>query len=155
MKDKKLRNYLIAIIVISILLSLKTIYDNRERSLADVMKYNQRDFNSLLFTQNIKEYKFKSDNWWSTHDNEPVEELMAFLSQYRVKKIKEDEFNQRNKNEIGIEFAIFNYVKDSKVVGIHENTVDLDIGEYYIVLNGPIDMEWISNYHEKYRELYD
>jgi tRNA (adenine22-N1)-methyltransferase len=41
------------------------------------------------------------------------------------------------------------------IVMSYGNSVHVLVGNYYEVVNGPIDMEWIRNYHEKYNAFYE
>lgn len=152
MKEKRSRSYIIGIVVIGLLLSFKSFYDHRERNLADEIKYDQSDYKSLTVIKDVPENKVKND--WITSDVEPTEELINFLSQYDVKKVNKDQFNEITNGGMRFVFAIFNYREDPKLVGVSENKVTIDGEVYFKVVNGPVNMEWINSYYEKYGELY-
>lgn len=152
MKEKRSKSYIIGIVVIGLLLSFKSFYDHRERNLADEIRYDQSDYKSLTVIKDVPENEDKND--WITSDVEPTEELINFLSQYDVKKVNKDQSNENTNGDMRFVFAIFNYREDAKLVGVSENKVTIDGEVYFKVVNGPIDMDWINSYYEKYGELY-
>ncbi|TYS63532.1 hypothetical protein FZC76_20160 [Sutcliffiella horikoshii] len=152
--SKKYRYITLGIIAIIVFFSLKTFNDYRQRSLDDLINFNQRDFYSLGF---IKDRELVPDNRayeWMTEEKEPVVELMEFLSQYRIKKVSEDTFIEKINSEERFEFTINHSKANPAIVWVLENRVHILVGNYYEVVNGPIDMEWIKEYNNKYREKY-
>lgn len=154
MKNRKFRYLIIGIIAITIFFSLKIINDYRERNLVDLISYKPTDYYSLGFTKDRNNVAENKAFEWFSKDKEPTDELMEFLSQYRVKRINEESFNENLNNEELFEFTISHSNENPAIVWILENRVHIFVGNYYEVINGPIDMEWIRKYNEKYRELY-
>ncbi|HWL23709.1 MAG TPA: hypothetical protein VNR38_08160, partial [Ureibacillus sp.] len=116
--------------------------------------FKKVDFYSLGFIKDIEMVPDNRAYEWMTEEKEPVVELMEFLSQYRVKKVSEDTFNEKINGEVGFELTI-NYSKaNPAIVWVDENRVHILVGNYYEVVNGPIDIEWIKEYNNKYREKY-
>ena len=135
-----LKYHLIGVIGVVLLFSW-SVYDNhREKGLDELITYQTSSFKAM-------EIDFSN---WRTEETEPVEELMEFLSQYRVKKMKDSEWNSNVSAEKG--FAVMIYSK-GKTTGasIYENRLlSFNHTSYYKVLNGPIDLEWIDAFMEKY-----
>ncbi|SOC43877.1 hypothetical protein [Ureibacillus acetophenoni] len=151
MKNKKLWYLIAGIVVILIICSLKIVNDYRERNLVDLITYKPAEFYSLGFIKNeVPEYKAYS---WFTKDKEPADELMDFLSQYRVKKISEEEFNQGMFSVEKFEFTITHSKANPAIIFAYENVVHIVAGNYYEIENGPIDMEWITSFHAKYQGM--
>ena len=155
MINKKFTYVTIGFIVVIAFLSLKVINDYRERDLDDVISYKPTYFFALGFTKDINQLEEDKGYEWYTKDKEPIEELMEFLSQYRVKKISEEKYNEIRNSKIEFEFTITHLKEKPAIVMSHGNSVHVLVGSYYEVVNGPIDMEWIRNYHEKYNAFYE
>ena len=155
MKNRKFTYVTIGIIGVLVFLSLKVITDYRERNLDDVISYKPPYFFAFGFTENINQLQEDKGYEWFTKDKEPIDELMEFLSQYRVKKISEEKFNEIRNSKIDFEFTITHLKEDPAIVMSYGNSVHVVVGNYYEVVNGPIDMEWIRNYHEKYNAFYE
>lgn len=135
-----LKYHMIGIIGIVLLFSWNVYNNHREKGLDDLFTYQASTFMSMEFDHFA----------WRTKETEPVEELMGFLSQYRVKKMKDFEWNSNVSGEKGFEVMI--YLK-GKTTGasIYENRLlSYNYASYYKVLNGPIDMEWIEAFKVKY-----
>lgn len=154
MKSKKLKILGIGIIILAIFFSLKIINDYRERDLISLINYKPSDFLSLGVTLDINGVQEGKGFEWFTKDKEPADELMEFLSQYSVKKINEDKFNEIRESRERIEFDIYHSKANPSIFGLYENNVHILVGNYYEITNGPIDMEWIRKYHEKNNNLY-
>lgn len=135
-----LKYHMIGVIGVVLLFSWNVYDDNREKGLVELFTYQASSFE-------VMEFGFSD---WRTEETEPVEELMEFLSQYRVKKMKYSEWNSNVSAEKG--FHVMIYLK-GKTTGasIYENRLlSFNHTFYYKVLNGPIDMEWIEAFKEKY-----
>jgi len=55
----------------------------------------------------------------------------------------------------GIEFDIYHSKAKPSIVRVYGNSVHILVGNYYEISNGPIDLEWIRKYNEKYNDLYE
>lgn len=143
------------IIAVIIFFSLKTFNDYRERNLDDLISYKHGDFYSLGFTKDREMVPDNRADEWLTEEKQPVDELMEFLSQYRVKKVSEETFKEKINSEESFEFTITHSKANPSIVWVFENRVHILVGNYYEVKNGPIDMEWIKKYNKKYREEYE
>ncbi|MFC7321660.1 hypothetical protein [Halobacillus campisalis] len=148
MQGRTRRYVIMAIIILGIFFSLKILNDYREKSLVDVISYHPGDYQSLGFTNDRG--NVSSDQvyeWWS-YDKEPADELIEFLRQYRVKKIKYEKFEERLTKEESFEFAI-RHSNANPVTGmVMENVIHMYNEDYYEVVNGPVNMEWIEEYSQ-------
>ncbi|WP_438316999.1 hypothetical protein [Sporosarcina sp. FA9] len=155
MKSKKVKYLVIGIIILAFFFSLKVINDYRERDLISLINYKPADFLSLGFTSDMNEVPEGKGFEWFTKDKEPTDELMEFLSQYSVKKINEEKFNEIRESGERIEFDVYHSKAKPSIVWMYGNSVHILVGNYYEITNGPIDIEWIRKYNEKYNDLYE
>lgn len=140
-KKISLKIHFIGILAVALFFSWNLYDDHREKGLVELFSYQASNFVAMNFNY----------EGWRTEETVPVEELLEFLSQYRVKKMKDSEWNQNVSMERGFEFLIF--PKNGKGSGayIHPNRLMLfNKPGYYKVLNGPIDMEWIDAFNKKH-----
>ncbi|AUJ23926.1 hypothetical protein [Virgibacillus dokdonensis] len=124
----------ILIIAASILFSFKIIKENSEKSLGSILDYNTANFQSLIIDI---EYESRNVN--------DVNKLVDFLDQYKIKKMKEHEWNSDVSKEEGIHITI--YTKNGSIgLGIYENRlVHYNSGNYYNVTNAPIDIDYLKD----------
>ncbi|MGE8203301.1 hypothetical protein ACQKP0_01875 [Heyndrickxia sp. NPDC080065] len=139
---------IVALIPIIVIFSFNYWNDYRERNLTELIRYNPQDFLSIRFTNNITSDHLSE--WW-TKDREATDELIEYLSQFRVKRVKENEFAKLDTHKM-FEFTITHVHSNPAIVYAKENFIHILVGDYYQVLNGPIDMEWIDKYNDKYRD---
>jgi len=154
MKDKKLKIITTGTIVLAIIISLKFYNDYREKSLNSALHYKPNDFYSLGVLMDLRKVPQDRAYEWFTLDQEPADELFEFLSQYRVKKISEDEFNEYLNKGDKFEFTINHGKAKPLMVWILDGHIQSFVGKHYEIVNGPVDMAWIRDFHEKNKEIY-
>ncbi|MET3196574.1 hypothetical protein [Gottfriedia sp. OAE603] len=125
------------------------------RNFDDLIPYKHRYFESISFRKDISLEDTTRAVDWVSRDQGQVDELMRFLSQYRLKKISNETFNARlNDNEEGIfDFFITHSRGAVAIVNVQGDVVHI-FGNYYEVINGPIDMEWIRKFDDKNEKKY-
>lgn len=142
MKNKR---YLIIglVIITGIFLFSYNIYnDNREKGLNDVISYDIKNFESLIFNEGVGQFE------WRTDKEEHAEKLIDFLSRYRVKKMKDYEWDSNVSNEEGFQVTIYSKGKPI-MASIYEHRVHYyNDGDYYKVVNGPIDVGYIEKFQQ-------
>ncbi|SES90819.1 hypothetical protein SAMN05216389_103137 [Oceanobacillus limi] len=136
------RRILIAtLIMIPIMfVSLKLYNEYKEKGLVEAMDYDEDSFEMFIFYpgQNIE---------WRTTNQDHVDELMDFLSQYDVKRMKQRDWDSDVSNERGVSFDIVN--SDRPIMAyIMEERLRINT-EYYSLVNGSIDIDWIINFIEE------
>ena len=140
---KKLMILVVAITVVAGFIGAK-VYDNRERNLGGEF---------ARYTEQVRGMSFhleKHPEGWRTREAKPVEELQEFLGRYQVKKMKDDDWDPDVSREHGFTVDISNGHK-SLHAHVMEHRIMWRHG-YFYVLNGPIDMEWVEDFNEKYGE---
>ena len=126
---------IVLIIAISIII---VINNNSEKNLDDVVSYDTKDFDYLLINHDIR-----------TDKKEHAEELNVLLSKYRVKKMKVREWDSAISREKGYSITISANGKPI-TASIYENRlVFINNGNFYKVVNGPIDMDWFDKIYNK------
>ncbi|CEG27073.1 hypothetical protein [Bacillus sp. B-jedd] len=132
--------YLIIGIAIIIFFSIKYYDDHREKGLDDLISYKLTQFESLSI------HEGPDRPYWTTEKREHAEKFQDFLSQYRVKRMKDFEWNSDVSKEKGFQVTI--YVKGKPLIAsIYETRLlFLNKGKYYKVINGPVDMEWVNDF---------
>lgn len=133
--------HMFGIIVIVLLFSWNVYDDHREKSLVDLISYQPSSF-TMMTAFGISD--------WRTEELEAVEELKGFLSKYRVKKIRDSEWDSNVSGEEGFSFMIHMEGKSTGASIYESRILSYNKSSYYKVLNGPIDMEWIESFKEKY-----
>jgi hypothetical protein len=130
--------------VIILFVSVTTFNHVRERDLDDVIDYTSIDFESLGFTTDWEQVPENKGYEWVANEKGTVDELLDFLSQYRVKRHKVDNMSGRT----SFEFVINHKITNSSMVHVL-NEKDIRINhDLYEVVNGPIDMEWIRKFNQ-------
>jgi len=137
--------YLIIGVVI-IIFSVKYFNDYREKGLDDVISYDISNFESLSFNEGTERFE------WRTNKKEHAEKFKDFLSQYRVKRMKDNEWDSDVSKEEGFTVTIYS---NGKPIGasIYEKRVHFfNEGKYYNVINEPIDVDWVKNYIKEHEQ---
>jgi hypothetical protein len=144
MKHK--RYLLIGLAAIIIFFSIKIYNEYREKGLNDLISYDLSKFDYLVFNEGIEQFQARTDQ------AEHAKKLNDFFRQYRVKKMRDDEWNSDVSNERGFNLTIYTNGKPI-IAHIYENRLlFLNDGNYYTIVNGPIDMEWIKSYMEEFHQ---
>lgn len=144
-RKKSYKFFMSGAIIISLAFNVYLLIDdNRVKNVDELIKYEAfNDFSFQMFTDTDANHSL-----YTSHQ-EPVEELIDFLSQYQVKKISRSKWEQNANNEKGFMFSITSGNK-MFVATVFNDRLAQNNGNYYKVINGPIDMEWIENFYEKY-----
>lgn len=147
--NKNFKIFMTSIVAVMILfISITTFNHVRERDLDDLIGYTSIDFDSLGFTTDWEHVPENKGYEWVANQKETVNELLAFLSQYRVKRHEADNMSGRT----SFEFIINHRITNSSMVHVL-NEKDIRINhDLYEVVNGPIDMEWIRDFNQANKE---
>lgn len=133
--------HFIGIITVALFFFWNLYDDHREKGLDELFSYDASNFVAMNFNY----------EGWQTKETEPVEELLEFLSQYRVKKMKDSQWDQNVSKERGFDFLIVPQKGKRAGASIHPTRLMLlNKPHFYRILNGPIDMEWIDAFNKKY-----
>lgn len=133
--------------VLLVLLVVHVIDENREKNLSNLLDFDMKGFESMsINTGEGEEFD------WITDDREHAEALTDFLGQYDVKRMKDSEWNHDVSKEDG--FEVFLKAKgETTIAFIYESRIHfLNDRNYYIVLNEPVDIEWMRRYIEEARK---
>src|SRR5690606_38179317 len=136
--DRYFKIFTTVMIMVPILLfAFMVFHDYKEKDLDDVIRFN---------TAEVDYYMINDEK--VTGETLHGKVLKDFLSQYRVKKMKDREWDSDVSKEKGFRITIYSNGKPISA-NIYENRLHFkNSGEYYTVLNGPIDVEWVEEYQE-------
>ncbi|WP_188205592.1 hypothetical protein [Alkalibacillus aidingensis] len=138
--------FVTVVVVIPVTLFALDIYhEYREKDLDYAINFNLENVQSLAFYEGTQ---FE----WRTDDEEHVEELIEFLSQYRVKRMSHGEWDGDVSKERGFRFTIHTIKKPIIMTSVYEERVlDLGSGPYRVV-NGPVDVDWVERFVEEHQQ---
>ncbi|WP_345239338.1 hypothetical protein [Pontibacillus salipaludis] len=133
---------LIISFVIIIFFIVKQFNDYREKGLDDVISYDLSNFESLLFNKGIERFE------WRTDQKVHAEEFNDFLSNYRIKRMGDHEWDSDVSKEEGFMVSIYSKGKQIPIEAtIYEKRVHFfNEHQYYHIVNDPIDIDWIKNF---------
>ncbi|QST02893.1 hypothetical protein IMZ31_20305 (plasmid) [Pontibacillus sp. ALD_SL1] len=136
------KKWLFIISVVIIFFALKHFLDYGEKDLNRVIGYDLSKFESLVVNKTTEQFE------WRTDQTAHAETLQEFLSSYRVKRMKDYEWDSDVSKEKGFTLSI---TLTDKAVPITADIFEKRIlfyneGKYYQVLNYPIDVEWVYTY---------
>lgn len=143
---KKKYSYFLALIVVGILVfSFLRWNDYREKDLVEVL--DAEEIVEFRYTDRTKEYRVVSYNS-IVKDQEPLQELAEFFSQYRVKKEGGRNFSTKYPDE---QFSFHPFYEDDRISTpslIERDVLLFDMDQYKIV-NGPVDYAWLEDFMER------
>lgn len=140
----KMRAFLlIALIIGGMYAMIETINDFKEKSFTEFIETVNAEFDSLTFTQ--PSMHGSPAETWSIDDGDKVDELLQFLQNYHVKKLKPEEINPDDNID---EFTISLKDADGKsmTIIISENLIIQNSLLYYEIVDGPLDVDWIVRF---------
>lgn len=140
----KMRAFLlIALIIGGMYAMIETFNDFKEKSFTEFIETVNAEFDSLTFTKPAMHGS--PAETWSIDDGDKVDELLQFLQNYHVKKLKPEEINPDDNID---EFTINLKDADGKSVTIiiSENLIIQNSLLYYEIVDGPLDVDWIVRF---------
>ncbi|MCG7344525.1 hypothetical protein MHZ92_10290 [Sporosarcina sp. ACRSL] len=134
---------LLALIIGGFYVMLETINDFNEKSFNEFLETMNADFNSLTF--NTPPMNGTPAATWNVNDDQRVEELLQFLQNYHVKKLKPEEVDpDDNIDEFTIRLTDPN--GNSMTIIVAENLIIQNELLYYEIVDGPLDVDWMVRF---------
>lgn len=143
---KKKYSYLLALIAVGILVfSFLRWDDYREKDLVEVL--DAEDIVEFRYTDRTEDYSTDTYNG-IVKDQESLQELAEFLSQYRVKKEGGRDFYMKYPDE---QFTFHTFYEDDRITipSLIERDVFLFDMDQYKIVNGPVDYAWLEDFMER------
>ncbi|MCM3711303.1 MULTISPECIES: hypothetical protein [Bacillales] len=140
----KMRAFLlIALIIGGMYTMIETINDFKEKSFTEFIDTVDTEFAMLTFTKPMMHGS--PAETWSIDDEHKVDELLQFLENYHVKKLKPEEIDpDDNIDELTIS------LRDSEgnniTIVVAENLIIQNSLLYYEIVDGPLDVDWIVRF---------
>ncbi|MDW0117102.1 hypothetical protein QTL97_09155 [Sporosarcina thermotolerans] len=134
---------LIALLIGGIYAMLETINDYNEKSFDELFESMNAEFDSLTF--NKPPMNGSPAETWKIIDEVEVDELLKFLQQYSVKKIKSEDVDlYGSMDELSI--SLQDSQGNSLTIMVAENLIIQNSAFYYEIIDGPLDMNWIVRF---------
>lgn len=143
---KKKYSYFLALIVVGILVfSFLRWDDYREKDLVEVL--DAEEIVEFRYTDRTEDYSTDTYNG-IVKDQEPLQELATFFSQYRVKKEGGRDFDMKYPVE---QFTFHIFYEDDRITipSLIERDVFLFDMDRYKIVNGPVDYAWLEDFMER------
>lgn len=136
---EKQKNFLLFLAIIVMIPLIMLFNENREKGLDEVIQFQPKHVDFILI----------GHDHIRTDKEEHAKQLKELLSQYRVKKMKDSDWDADVSREKGFQITI--YEKGKPIIAfVYENRVSsLNRGNYYYVLNGPINLTWFEQFFEE------
>ena len=82
--------------------------------------------------------------------------MVEFLSGYRVKKMKDKEWDSNVAGEKGFDITFISKEENPVIVHIYEKRlIFLNGGDYYHILNGPVDTAWVDKLLKEFEPIME
>ncbi|MER2089310.1 MAG: hypothetical protein ABS920_06195 [Sporosarcina sp.] len=134
---------LVAIMIGGAYAMIQSFHDYDDTEFTVLLDSIKNPFTSLIITKSSP-LDFKLETW-QTDDEEKIENVIDFLQNYHVRKLKPEEIDtEDNINEFSI---ILTDVKGNEVIiKINENLIIQNSSLYYEFVDGPIDANWLVQF---------
>ncbi|QPC48239.1 hypothetical protein [Mangrovibacillus cuniculi] len=145
-EDKKIPSvFVVGFMLVPFVIASLTFYNHyREKDLLEVMRYNPDQVVGVEFDM------YGKPEGWRDESGEAERELNQFLSQYKVKRMSESDWDSDVSKEKGFELIM---MMEKKLVGVsiyEDRMISYRGGSYYSIENGPVDMEWVEEFSKRY-----
>lgn len=115
-------------------------------------EYREKDLVEAIEVEEIVEIRYGHDDNMTfdkiLNDEQSIQDLVSFFSDYRVKKEGSRDFTSEHPGE---QFIIHLEYEDERItipILIERNVILIELDQYRII-NGPIDSEWMEEFLEK------
>lgn len=134
---------LIALLIGGTYAMLEAINDYNEKSFNELFESINAEFDSLTF--NKPPMHGNPFETWVVDDQVKVDELLQFLQNYHVKKLKPEEINPDDDiDELSI--VLRDAKENSITIIVAENLIIQNSLLYYEIVDGPLDVDWIVRF---------
>lgn len=140
----KLRAFLlIAILIGGSYTMMRSFNDYNEKPFTDLLSTMNPSFDSLLFTKPAT--SGNASETWHVDDHSEISNLLDFLQDYHVRKLKPEEINIDDETE---QFSIQLQDEDGNSLSIivNENLIIQNSVLYYEIVDGPLDVKWLVHF---------
>lgn len=140
----KLRAFLlIAILIGGSYAMMQSFRDYNEKPFTDLLSTMNPPFDSLLFTKPAT--SGNASETWHIDDYSEISNLLDFLQDYHVRKLKPEEINT---NDETMQFSIQLQDEDGNTLSIliNENLIIQNSLLYYEIVDGPLDAKWLVHF---------
>ena len=139
-----------AVILIAILLGgtytiIQAKNDYQEKVFAELLESMNDHFISLTFNKPSR-FGYPSEVW-ATEDEIVVGNLLNFLQDYQIRKLKPQESPLSSETE-QLSLILETKYGDELTIMVEENFIVLNSLFYYEIINGPLEADWIIEFFD-------
>lgn len=134
---------LIALVIGGAYAMIQSINDYQQKKFSELVNVTHSEFHSLIFSKPPM-YGAPAETWVVDDENE-VDELLRFLQDYTIQKLKPEEIDpEDNIDELSI--TLQDQDGNSLTIVIAENIIIQNSELYYEIVDGPLDIDWIVRF---------
>ncbi len=134
---------LIAILIGGSYTTYQTFKDFQEKNFDELLSSHNIFFNSVTFA---KPTIFNTiHESWKIDDEKEIEELLQFLQNYHVQRLKPEEINL-NDEILHFDIQLEDGAGNTITVIIDEDLIIQNDELYYRIVDGPLDVEWLVHF---------
>ena len=134
---------LIAIMIGGAYALMQSANDYDEKNFIALLDATQQPFISMIFTQ--PSTLGADEEVWNVDDTAEIDNLLTFLQDYHVRKLKPEEISVNDDIE---HFSIHLQDADNNSITIlvNENLIIQNASLYYEIVDGPLDVDWLVQF---------
>ena len=140
----KMRAFLlIAILIGGSYMMIQSHNDYSEKEFTELLGTMDASFTTLLFSK--PSISGDTIEKWHVNDDSEIDNLLDFLQDYHVRKLKPEEINTNVEfQQLSIQLQDDN--GNSLMIIVNENLIIQNSTLYYEIIDGPLDLDWIVQF---------
>ncbi|SDO70131.1 hypothetical protein [Halobacillus aidingensis] len=143
--------WLVLLSLLILIIIVGKMYENhRVQQLSWLIPDDRETFEYMHFSVGKQSPESGGIYQWSTEDEQVARELLEYLGDFKVKKINEGRYNEDLNQGERFKFEIHHTGRNPIIVHGEETGVHLLVGNYYEIVEGSIDPEWLRVYSDQH-----
>ena len=134
---------LIALLIGGTYAMLQTYNESDEKSFSELFNTIGNDFNSLIFTKPTTQGS--PAETWVVDDEYEVSQLLQFLQNYTIQKLNAADIDVKDEIDV-LSIELKDDDGNTITIMIEENIIIQNEDLYYVVVDGPLDVNWIVKF---------
>lgn len=140
----KFRGLILAVLLIlGTQAMIESFQTDNEIALSDLLYSMSDPYTSILLTKSHTEGA--SVNTWVVDDEQEIDELLAFLEHYHVRKLNPEELDiDDDIDEFSID--LIDHSGNTVSILVNEDLIIHNAILYYQIVDGPLDVDWLVQF---------